>query len=84
MGLVEREAEMQELNAPRPGRSRDLFGVQLEVRYMWEIYSFNRNACKGSYITIKERTIEGTVMTLKADSRLIIEWSNEYDTCISL
>ncbi|XP_070526449.1 uncharacterized protein [Cardiocondyla obscurior] len=31
MGLVEREAEMQELNAPRPGRSRDLFGVQLEV-----------------------------------------------------
>lgn len=33
MGLVEREAEMQELNAPRPGRSRDLFGVQLEVRF---------------------------------------------------
>ncbi|XP_011881083.1 PREDICTED: uncharacterized protein LOC105569327 isoform X2 [Vollenhovia emeryi] len=32
MGLVEREAEMQELNAPRPGRSRDLFGVQLECR----------------------------------------------------
>ncbi|XP_011691050.1 PREDICTED: uncharacterized protein LOC105451991 [Wasmannia auropunctata] len=31
MGLVEREAEMQELNTPRPGRSRDLFGVQLEV-----------------------------------------------------
>ncbi|EGI68293.1 hypothetical protein G5I_02934 [Acromyrmex echinatior] len=31
MGLVERESEMQELNAPRPGRSRDLFGVQLEV-----------------------------------------------------
>lgn len=31
MGLVEREAEMQELNASRPGRSRDLFGVQLEV-----------------------------------------------------
>ncbi|XP_070154041.1 uncharacterized protein [Polyergus mexicanus] len=31
MGLVEREAEIQELNAPRPGRSRDLFGVQLEV-----------------------------------------------------
>lgn len=41
MGLVDREAEMQELNAPRPGRSRDLFGVQLEVRFMWEIYSFN-------------------------------------------
>lgn len=35
MGLVEREAEMQELNAPRPGRSRDLFGVQLEVRIVW-------------------------------------------------
>jgi len=32
MGLVERKAEMQELNVARPGRSRDLFGVQLEVR----------------------------------------------------
>nr|XP_012233661.1 PREDICTED: uncharacterized protein LOC105678706 isoform X2 [Linepithema humile] len=31
MGLVEREAEMQDLNVARPGRSRDLFGVQLEV-----------------------------------------------------
>ncbi|XP_012286482.1 uncharacterized protein LOC105703015 [Orussus abietinus] len=31
MGLVERGAEMQKLDAPRPGRSRDLFGVQLEV-----------------------------------------------------
>ncbi|XP_024938136.1 uncharacterized protein LOC112493965 [Cephus cinctus] len=31
MGLVEREAEMQDLQTPRPGRSRDLFGVQLEV-----------------------------------------------------
>jgi len=41
MGLVERESEMQELNAPRPGRSRDLFGVQLEVRevtYMSYLY----------------------------------------------
>jgi len=43
MGLVEREAEMQELNAPRPGRSRDLFGVQLEVRFIWEIYLSNPN-----------------------------------------
>ncbi|XP_043505919.1 uncharacterized protein LOC122526526 [Polistes fuscatus] len=31
MGLVEREANMQDLNVSRPGRSRDLFGVQLEV-----------------------------------------------------
>lgn len=31
MGLAEREAEMQELETSRPGRSRDLFGVQLEV-----------------------------------------------------
>ncbi|XP_076766416.1 uncharacterized protein LOC143433149 [Xylocopa sonorina] len=31
MGLSEREAEMQELETSRPGRSRDLFGVQLEV-----------------------------------------------------
>ncbi|KAG7198982.1 hypothetical protein KM043_013139 [Ampulex compressa] len=31
MGLAEREAEMQELETQRPGRSRDLFGVQLEV-----------------------------------------------------
>ncbi|KAK2582935.1 hypothetical protein KPH14_008996 [Odynerus spinipes] len=31
MGLVEREANMQDLGVPRPGRSRDLFGVQLEV-----------------------------------------------------
>lgn len=32
MGLVERQAEMQGLeDSPRPGRSRDLFGVQLEV-----------------------------------------------------
>lgn len=31
MGLVERGKEMQDLDAPRPGRSRDLFGVQLEV-----------------------------------------------------
>lgn len=31
MGLAEREAEMQELETPRPERSRDLFGVQLEV-----------------------------------------------------
>ncbi|XP_078038520.1 uncharacterized protein LOC144470835 [Augochlora pura] len=31
MGLAEREAEMQELESPRSGRSRDLFGVQLEV-----------------------------------------------------
>lgn len=32
MGLVERGKEMQDLDAPRPGKSRDLFGVQLEVR----------------------------------------------------
>lgn len=33
MGLVERSGAMGELEqpAPRPGRSRDLFGVQLEV-----------------------------------------------------
>ncbi|XP_066599606.1 uncharacterized protein [Prorops nasuta] len=31
MGLVERVAEMQDLESDRPGRSRDLFGVQLEV-----------------------------------------------------
>ncbi|XP_058804066.1 uncharacterized protein LOC131671575 [Phymastichus coffea] len=31
MGLVERGKEMQDLNTPRPGKSRDLFGVQLEV-----------------------------------------------------
>ncbi|KAK0164003.1 hypothetical protein PV328_002675 [Microctonus aethiopoides] len=31
MGLVEREAGMQDLESARPGRSRDLFGVQLEV-----------------------------------------------------
>jgi len=38
MGLVEREAEMQELNAPRPGRSRDLFGVQLEVSFVGNLF----------------------------------------------
>ncbi|XP_011499975.1 PREDICTED: uncharacterized protein LOC105363871 [Ceratosolen solmsi marchali] len=31
MGLVERGKEMQNLDAPRSGKSRDLFGVQLEV-----------------------------------------------------
>ncbi|XP_053597443.1 uncharacterized protein LOC128667275 [Microplitis demolitor] len=31
MGLVDRENQMQELQSQRPGRSRDLFGVQLEV-----------------------------------------------------
>ena len=32
MGIVERQAGMQNLqDPPRPGRSRDLFGVQLEV-----------------------------------------------------
>ncbi|EFN89321.1 hypothetical protein EAI_07640 [Harpegnathos saltator] len=40
MGLVEREAEMQELNASRPGRSRDLFGVQLEAIFL----GFDRDA----------------------------------------
>lgn len=34
MGLAEREAEMQELETPRPERSRDLFGVQLEVIFI--------------------------------------------------
>ncbi|KAF7991077.1 hypothetical protein HCN44_002639 [Aphidius gifuensis] len=31
MGLVERKTEIQVLETARPGRSRDLFGVQLEV-----------------------------------------------------
>lgn len=32
MGLAEGEPEMEDVNGVRPGRSRDLFGVQLEVR----------------------------------------------------
>lgn len=40
MGLAEREAEMQELETSRPGRSRDLFGVQLEVTFIiFKLYS---------------------------------------------
>lgn len=31
MGLVERKTEIEVLETARPGRSRDLFGVQLEV-----------------------------------------------------
>ncbi|XP_023248361.1 uncharacterized protein LOC106639592 [Copidosoma floridanum] len=31
MGLVERGKEMQDFDSPRPAKTRDLFGVQLEV-----------------------------------------------------
>ena len=31
MGLVEEETQMEDISGTRPVRSRDLFGVQLEV-----------------------------------------------------
>lgn len=45
MGLAEREAEMQELETSRPGRSRDLFGVQLEViaSEIFVLYEYDLN-----------------------------------------
>lgn len=55
MGLVEREAEMQELNAPRPDRSRDLFGVQLEVRLAHAHLRFAHSALSRSRETLRVR-----------------------------
>lgn len=53
MGLAEREAEMQELETSRPGRSRDLFGVQLEViasKILFASLTFNQKFLRSKII----------------------------------
>lgn len=50
---MERENKMQEPNAPRSGRSRDLFGVQLEVRVILFLLPNNLFLCNRDTISYK-------------------------------